>query len=78
MHGNLALNSNENFNNTTQTKSRMPRPKPLNTTLSKGVRGKSKGETSDLSPDRLVLGSPFGVHGVSPLTQLANNMLRDQ
>ena len=33
---------------------------------------------SILSPDRLVMHSPFGVHGVSPLTQLANNMLKEQ
>ena len=43
------------------------------------AKGRAKGKAdSTLSPDRLVMHSPFGVQGVSPLTQLANNMLKEQ
>ena len=54
----------------------MPRPKPLNTNVVK--KRAVKEPHQQLSPGQLQLGQPFGVQGVSPLTQLANNMYRDQ
>ena len=51
---------------------RMPRPKPLNT----NAQRKKVPNPVALAPDKLQLGKPFGVQGVSPLTQLANNMFR--
>ena len=70
--------STESFSYAVKQKSRMPRPKPLH------LQGKSRGiqkvdeQSQVASPDTLLAGPAFGVTGVSPLTQLANTMLREQ
>ena len=50
----------------------MPRPKPLN------IGKPHKKVSKQSSQEKLVMNSHFGVQGVSPLTQLANNLLREQ
>ena len=73
---NAELASNDSFSNmATKQGRRMPRPKPLNSNVVK--KRAVKEPHQQLSPGQLQLGQPFGVQGVSPLTQLANNMYRD-
>ena len=62
MNVNQDVASHDSFSNAaTKQGRRMPRPKPLNAAKAKKVQ-------KEQSPERLQLGTPFGVQGVSPLT----------
>ena len=78
--GNMVMNnqelvSNESLKQGNSGARRMPRPKPLNTTAQRKKTPRDPAATM-VAQDKLQLGHPFGVLGVSPLTQLANNMFR--